>query len=936
MKQINHRPVLLLLLFLLLSSWMMAQPFDLTKLPPLDPQVRTGLLENGMHYYIRVNKIQEKRAEFYIAHNVGAILEEDNQNGLAHFTEHMAFNGTINFPKKGILDYLATIGVKFGTNVNASTGLERTVYNLSNVPLLREGVVDTCLMILHDWSNYIAFEPSEIDLERGVILEEWRTYGSASERMSNQLAPVIYKGSKYAIRNVIGDTAVIKHFKHEAIRDFYKKWYRPDLQAIIVVGDFDVNVMEGKIKKLFSNIPKAQNPTAKEEYGLPDNKEPLIGTATDKEATSTMVNIYYKHDAVRDADKTLGYIRLQIIRGFISTMFGQRMSELANRENPPFIFARSYYGQFTRSKDAFVGMAQAANNKSLEALSALLTEMERMNRYGFTAGEFERARAEVMRNFESRFLERDRRKNRELVNQNISNFLTNNPNPGVEFEFNFAQAMVPGISLDEVNQETRKYITKENQVITITGPAKAGITVPSVDEIKLVLDSYQKAPINPYVDVMAGKKLIETEPVPGKVATTTVNETFQTTEWVLSNGMHIVFKPTDIKEDELLVRGFAMGGTSHLGDDLMHSAELFSDGVTQMGVGTLSRTELSKMMAGKRANVSIGLSKDQDMVTGRTSPKDLETTLQLIYLYFTHPRWDATDYKTWMDKEKAGYINAASDPRTALSDSIDAMMSNHHPRAVPLTYETLDQVSMAKLQAIYQQRFASPGSFTFLFVGKIDPEKVKPLIEKYLGSLAPGKGPETFKDDGIHPPKGKVVNDFRHESTTPRTTIFVNLNGRCNYNATDRLLGAAIRHILELRYVQSIREDEGGAYSVRVAWAAEKYPEPNFQFTVRFDTDPIKADKLLSIVHKEITNLIENGPSETDLQKAKEYFLKQRPEDMKENQWWSVALSEYYFYGFDHITRFETNVRELTTKAVQDYAKQTLKQGNEVQVIMRP
>ena len=936
MKQTFTRLALTIAFIISMSSCMMAQLVNLSDMPPADPQVRTGVLGNGMHYFIRTNKQQEKRAEFYIVHNVGAILEDDSQNGLAHFTEHMAFNGTQNFPKKALLDYLATIGVKFGTNVNASTGLERTMYNVSNVPLLREGVIDTALLILHDWSNYISFEPAEIDLERGVIREEWRTYGSASERMSNKLAPVIYKGSKYALRNVIGDTAVINHFKYETIKNFYKKWYRPDLQAIVVVGDFDEALMEAKIKKLFGSIPAVQNPAEKEVYGVPDNTEPLIGTATDKEATGTLVSVYYKHDAISDNDKNILYMRIQLIRSFISTMFGQRMSELANRENPPFIFARSYYGSFTRSKDAFTGMAQAANNKSLEALTALLTEMERMTRYGFTQGELDRAKAEIMRSYESRYMDRDKRKNRELVMQNVSHFLTNNPNPGAEYEYQFAQRMVPGISLDEINLETKKYVTSDNQVVTITGPDKPGVTLPAIAEIKHVLDTYKNAAITPYIDLATGMKLIDNEPVPGKIVSTTSNLVFGTTEWVLSNGMHIVFKPTDIKEDELLVRGFSAGGTSLLSDDLMPSADLFSDAVTQMGIGKLSRTNLNKLLAGKRASVSIGLSSDQDFVTARTSPKDLETTLQLIYLYFTNPRWDATDYKTWMDKVKSGYINAASDPRTAMSDSIAAMMSDHNPRAVPMNYKLLDKVSLEKLQAIYTQRFADPGNFTFILTGKISPSQAQPLFEKYLASLPTVKRSETFKDDGIHPPKGKAVRDFRHESTTPRTSIFVNLNGTCKYSASDRLLGAAIRHILELRYVQSIREDEGGAYSVRVSWAVEKNPSPDFRCTVNFDTDPAKGDKLLSIVYKEIGNMVASGPSESDLQKAKEYFLKQRPEDMKENQWWGSMLADYYFNGLDYITGFDASVKALTVKAVHDYAKQTLTQGNEVRVIMRP
>jgi zinc protease len=936
MKKTLLRYTLTLIMMFSISSWIIGQEYDLRKMPPLDPNVKTGVLENGMHYFIRVNKMPEKRGEFYIAHNVGAILEDDNQNGLAHFTEHMAFNGTDNFPKKGILDYLATIGVKFGTNVNASTGLERTVYNLSNVPFLREGIVDTALMILHDWSGYISFLPGEIDLERGVIREEWRMYGSAGERMGNELAPVIYKGSKYALRNVIGDTAVINHFKYETIKNFYKKWYRPDLQAIVVVGDFDETMMEARIKKVFGEIPKVQNPTPKEEYELPDNAEPLIGTATDKEATSTVVSVYYKHDATKDSDKNLGYMRRQLIRGLINSMFGQRMSERANKENPPFLFARCYYGQYTRTKDAFIGMAQAANNESIKALTALLTEMERMNRYGFTPPEFERAKADMMRNYESRYMERDKRKNRELVSANVSYFLTNNPNPGIEFEYAFAQSMLPGLSLDEVNIETRKYVRNDNQVVTITGPDKPGITLPSAAEIKTVLDTYKSAKIEPYVDALAGKNLMEQDPKPGKVVKISANTTFGTTEWVLSNGMRIIFKPTEFKEDELMMRGYSSGGTSLLKEDLIHSADLFSDAVAQMGIAGFSRTDLNKMMAGKRASVSLGLTDDQDLISARTSPKDLETALQLIHLSFTNPRWDATDYKTWMEKVKSNYINAASEPRTAMNDTIAVMMSNHNPRAVPLSYKVLDEVSLEKIQTIYHERFADPGNFTLLFVGKINPEQTQPLFEKYLASLPTVNRTETFKDDGVRPPKGKVVNDFKRENKTPRTSIFYNLNGTCNYTADDKLMGAAIRHMLELRYVQSIREDEGGAYSVRTSYSLNNYPESGFFLNVSFDTDPLKADKLVGIVQREVTNLIDNGPLETDLQKAQEYFLKQRPEDLKENTFWSSLLFDYYFTGMDYLSGFENKVKTLNVKSVHDYARKILSGKNEVKVIMRP
>jgi len=919
-----------------LTSSTVGQTYNLKDIPVLDLKVKTGVLENGLHYYIRSNKLPERRCEFYIANNVGAIEEEDDQNGLAHFTEHMAFNGTKNFPKKGILDYLATIGVKFGTNVNASTGIAQTVYNLSNVPLSREGVIDTALLILHDWAHYVSFVPEEVDLERGVIREEWRMYGSANERMDNELAPIIYKGSKYAKRNVIGDTAVINHFAYKTLTDFYNKWYRPDLQAIIIVGDFDENVMETKIKNLFGPIPKEQHPSPKEVYALPDNTEPLIGTATDKEATSTSVDVRFKHDAIKDSDKNLNYMRLQIIRSLINNMFGQGMNEISRTENPPFISAFSYYGSFTKTKDAFTGTATAANNEAIRALTALLTEMERLKLYGFTPGEFERAKANVMRNYESRYMDRDKRKNRELVYPNISYFLSSNPNPGIEFEYQFAKTEIPRITLEEINSEAKKYVRDDNEIITVTGPEKAGITIPTIQEIQKVITTYKSAKISPYVDNMAGKKLIEKDPVPGNIVKTSANQILGTTEWVLSNGMKIIFKPTDIKEDELIIKGYSPGGQSLLNDDEVIAAGIIGSAVDQMGVSSFSRTDLNKLLAGKRINVNLYIMRDQDVINVRTSPKDLETALQLINLYYTKPRWNETDYKTWMDKMKAIYINAESEPRKAFSDTISVMMTDHNRRTVPMTYKLLDAITFEKLKSIYSKRFSDPGNFAFQFVGKINPEEVKPIFEKYLASLPAQNRSDVYKDDGIRPPIGHLINDFKRENKTPRTSVFVDFNGTCNYTPNDRLYGAAIRHILELRYIESIREDEGGTYSVRISYNIDKNPVPGFMMNVMFDTDPAKADKLVGIVHREVENMVEKGPSETDLQKAKEYFIKQRQEDMKENYWWNNILVDYYLYNMDFLTAYENMVKALDVKSIHDYAKKVLTQGNIIEVIMRP
>lgn len=913
-----------------------SQKYDLSAPVKLDPKVRTGELSNGMKYFIVSNKLPEKRGEFYIVTNVGAIQEEDDQNGLAHFAEHMAFNGTKNFPDKGILNYLEKNGVKFGENVNAGTGVEQTIYMMTSVPLNRESIADSALLILHDWARYISFEEKEIDLERGVIREEWRTYGSAGERMRNKLLPIIYKDSKYATRNIIGDTAVINHFKYETIRNFYHKWYRPDLQAVVVVGDFDTDVMEAKVKKLFSTIPKVENPAEKELFMVPDNKEPLIGIASDPEAITTDVRIYFKHDIIQDKDKNLGYMRLQYVRNFINSMFGQRMNELARSENPPFVYGYCFYSGFTRTKDAFMGIAQAKQNESVIALKALLTEMERMKKFGFTAGEYDRAKANYFRGLDSRYMDRDNRKNRDHVYPVIGYFLSNSPNPGIEFEYDFAKEVISGITLDEINAEAAKYVTDENIIVSVTGPEKSGVSLPSEEEIKQVLKNYKSAKIEAYVDNTSGKKLIDKLPPAGKVLSEKQNDICGTTEWTLSNGMKIVLKPTDIKEDELIIYGFSEGGKSLLKDEDVISGSFLGSVVAQMGVGEFSYNDLTKMLAGKRTRVSFGLSEILENLNASTSPKDLETTLQLIHLYFTNPRWDEADFNTFMGKQKSFYQNADAEPRKAFSDSINVLMNNYSPRSKPLSFHTLDEVSFEKIKSIYADRFADPGSFTLEFVGKITLDEVKPMVEKYLASLPSVNRNEKCIDHNLNPAKGKQVNDFVRENKTPRTSVYVALTGECDFTFDDRLKWSAIKHILNLRYTESIREEQGGTYGVGVGESTTRLPSKSFVLRISFDTDPAKADMLKDIVYKELNKLVEEGPTEVDLNKAKEFFIKKQQENLKENNWWIANLFTYYFNGVEQVIDYDQKVNALTTQSIQEYAKKVLTQGNVVEVVMRP
>lgn len=927
----------ILLLLIFFPHEINAQKYNLNSFPPYDPNVKTGILPNGMKYFIRANNLPENRAEFYLANNIGAIQEEDDQDGLAHFTEHMAFNGTKNFPKKSLINYLETIGVKFGRNLNAGTGVEQTVFMVTSVPLIRETIMDSVLLVLHDWSHYLSFDSAEIESERGVIREEWRVYGSADERMSLKLAPVIYKDSKYAERNVIGDTTVINNFKHQTLKDFYYKWYRPDLQALVIVGDFDANLLEAKVKKMFGEIPAASNATPKKSYPMPDNIEPLIGTATDPEATETVVSLIYKNEPVKDSAKNIGFMRLKLIQRMINTMFVLRMAEISRKENPPFLYAYCRYSTLTRVKDGFYSFAQTRNNEAIKGFTALLTEMERLKRHGFTPNEFERVKADILRSYESQYTERNKRKSGELVNQNISHFMTNYPNPGIEYEYEFAKYMIPGITLREVNREVQKYIHPENVIVTVTAPDKEGITVPTENEIKEAISSVRSSKIEAYVDNLSGKKLIEKEPKAGRVVNTSSNEAMGTTEWTLSNGIKVIFKPTEFKDDELLMDAWSPGGYSAASDEAIPSAQVTDNVVVESGVGDFSRTDLVKLMAGKKLNITPSITFERESLTGYMSPKDFETAMQLVYSYFTKPRWNEAEYKTWLDKMQNNFINMQAEPRKAFSDTVNVMLNDHAKRFPVTNYQFFEKVDFAKIKSFYNDRYCDASDFTFIFTGKVNPAEVKPVVEKYLASLPTVKRKDNYKDDGIRYPKGKVVNDFSFQNKTPRTSVFVNYNGNCNYTATDMLYISTIRHILELRYIEAIREEKGGTYSVRVSSQIKRLPTTTFSLSMTFDTDPKLADDLKAIVHSEIEKMINEGPSAENLRKAKEYFLKQRQEDLKENRWWhNYILDEYYYNNVDIINGYEENVKNMTVQSVKAYAAKTLTQGNTIEVIMRP
>ncbi|MDO9154728.1 MAG: insulinase family protein, partial [Paludibacter sp.] len=823
---------------------------------PIDPKIRYGKLENGLTYYIRHNQQPKQRAEFYIAQNVGAILENDDQNGLAHFLEHMCFNGTKNFPGKGIINYFEKIGVKFGSNINAYTSLDETVYNLSDVPTTRESIIDSALLVLHDWSGFVLLEDKEIDAERGVIREEWRTGAGAERRMWKESNKQKYPGSQYAKRDVIGDTAVINNFKYKTLRDYYQKWYRPDQQAILVVGDVDVDKIEAKIKSMFADIKAKQNAGERPVYPINNNVEPIISVVKDTEARMTRIGLEYKHDKLPPEVKLSmqGY-EVGTINNLISTMLGYRMDEITKQADAPFVGGYAYYGELVKSKDAFQLLAVPKEGNELAGLKALLLEAEKMKRFGFTNSELERAKTDLLKSMENAYNDRENQKNRNLVSEYYRHFLDNEVIPGIEWEYQTLKMMLPNLPIDIINKVAKSYVTDENLIVSFMAPDKPAVKIPTEVEIKAAVAETKKAELMAKAEEIQNKKLIEKAPKAGKLKKVTKNSSLGTTEWMLSNGVKVVFKPTTFKKDEILLTAYSYGGTSKVKEVAdLPSATLAAGIVSNNGLGNYNQIELNKVLTGKIASATPYISQYSEGFSGKSSVADFETMLQLVYLNFTAQRKDDNAYTALMNMYKASLANSASDPRRAFSDSVNLMMSNHNRRTVLMKLETIDKIDQDKALAIFKQRFASPADFTFVFTGNVDlkNDTVKTAICTYLGGLKGKKVIEKITDDKVRKPKGTVNNYFKQEMKVKKSSNFILYSANIPYNLQSRLTLTTLGNILNIRYLESIREKEGGTYGVGVRGSINNIPVDEAVLLMQFDTDAEKQQKLMGIIHSEV------------------------------------------------------------------------------------
>ncbi|MDR1762077.1 MAG: insulinase family protein [Bacteroidales bacterium] len=921
---------------LFLISYLCAVCFAHAQELPHDPKLRSGVLPNGLTYYIRYNNQPAQQADFYIAQKVGSILEEENQRGLAHFLEHMAFNGTKHFPGTSLRDYLEKNGIKFGENLNAYTSTDETVYNIQNVPN-RWGLMDSCLLILHDWSNFLTLDSIEIDKERGVIHEEWRTRTNATMRMYEKILPEIYGPDRYGHRLPIGLMDVIDNFKYQELRDYYHKWYRPDLQGIIVVGDFNVDSMEAHIQTLFSDIPAAQNPAERIYFPVTDSAQPIVSIAADKEATTSQIMIFNKYDAFPETDKnSYSYMSFLYAKMLLETMMNARYAEIVQKPESALVRVGVDAGEFflSKTKNAFATYAHSKDGRIDQSIESMVHETQRAKQYGFTQTELDRAKADMLKWFETAYNEREKEKNERYVQEYVRLFLDNEPAPGIEFEYKFYTSIAPQISVNVINTLAQNIIS-DTVVIVLMLPQKDGTAMPTNEHILQVYERAQNDSIAPYIDKTIDTQLIKKLPKAGSVVQKT-DYNFGATEWILSNNIRVIFKQTDFKSDQILMQATSKGGESLLNEKNIATILLLNDIINLGGVGNFSKQDLEKALAGKTVSIQPSISMRSESLTGICAPRDFETLLQLSYLYLTQPRADKDAFDAYISRKQSDLQNAERNPFTTFIDSVNSAVYNNHPRQQRMKLSLLDNVNFEAAQHMYKERFLNADLFTFTFVGAISPDSVQYLIEKYIAALPKTKEKETFTDVNLYPPQGEKSIVFDKKMETAKTIAYAYYSASCDYTLKNIIVMDMLSQIMRIVYTEKVREDEGGTYGVSVQGNVAKYPYPNCYLQIMFDTNPDIVPKLMTIIYNELHNVAETGVREDDFVKVKEFMQKKIKEQKAENSYWLSAFDALLTVDIDVASDYERTLSAITMDDVHQFAKQLLEQHNKREVIMNP
>jgi len=936
-KRMYWNSVLSFVMITILSGSLYAQD-NLTDKLPVDARLKIGKLPNGLTYYIQKNVRPEKKVELRLVVNAGSILEDDDQQGLAHFTEHMAFNGSKNFKKNDLVSFLQSIGVEFGADLNAYTGFDETVYILP-IPTEKKENIEKAFQILEDWASTVAFDNGEIDKERGVVLEESRLGKGAEDRMFRVVYPKMFEGSKYANRLPIGKDDILKNFKYDVIKRFYRDWYRPDLMAVIVVGDLDPAEAESQIKKHFEKLKNPGTTRPRALAAVPERTKSEAIVVTDKEATNHVVEIYYTYKKAKE-ETTVGDYREYLVRVLFTSMLGQRMQELTQKAEPPFVFGGSNIGGWARGYEAYQSFAYLGKGGVEPAVNALVQENERARKFGFTASELERIKKMLMKNIERSYNERDKTESTNMADEYIRNFLEKEPIPGIENEFKYYTKYLEGITLDEINQFVTKTIpaTTDSKLVILTGPQNSDFKMPTNEELLAITESAGKSELTAYAEVAVAASIMEKAPAAGTITAEKEIKELGVTELTLGNGVKVILKPTDFKNDQVVMSASRFGGQYLFDPKERFNAEFAATVVTQMGAGQFSPLDLRKVLAGKTASVAPRLGNISESVSGQCSAVDVETMFQLTYLYFTQPRKDDDLFKSFVSKQQALYQNMAADPQFTFQDSVISILYKKHPWAPKLPKpENFAMINEDRALEIYKERFGNANGFTFVLVGKFDLAAIKPLIATYLASLPSTGQKSTFKDVGLRPIKGTLKKEIK-KGTEPKSFIRMFWNGEAPYSDAEQLKLQALTELLNIKIIESLREELSGIYGGGMYGSLNKNPYNNFSLGVSLPCGPENVDKLIKATIAEIDKVKTNGPSVDDLNKVKETWKQQYEVNIKDNAFWARQLLQSVELGSSpgEVLSYEKRIAALTPKDLKDAAVKYLDMKNYVQIVLNP
>ena len=904
---------------------------------PLDPNVKMGTLDNGLTYYIQNNGKPADKLELRLVVNAGSILETEDQLGLAHFMEHMNFNGTKNFQKNELVDYLQSIGVKFGADLNAYTSFDETVYILP-IPSDDPEKLEKGFQILEDWAHNATLTDEAIDDERGVVLEEYRLGLGPNKRMMQEYLPKLMYGSKYADRLPIGTKENLENFEYQDVRDYYQNWYRPDLMAVVAVGDLDPAELEAKIKSHFGSIAKPKSPKKREEFSMPNHEETLVAIASDKEAPFTQVQIVYKDKFKAPKIETVADYKEQLAKDLFATMINNRLTELTNSPNPPFVFGFSYYGgTFARGKNAYQSIASTSETGQLNALKTLLEENERVKQYGFQEGEFERAKASIMARLEKQYNDRDKQESNRIVGQYVQNYLEDSPAPGVAWEYETTKQLLPTIQLDDVSKLINTFIHDDNRVIILTGPEKEGLKKVTEAEVLSLLKDVQGSEIAPYQDDVVRKDLIENLKPAGSILNTETDANLGVTTLTLSNGAKVIYKKTDFKNDEVLFEAFSFGGNSLYTDKELLATVYANGGINEAGIGGLSKKDLSKMMSGKIVSVSPSIGLATENLRGQAAPKDLETLFQMVYLYFTDVNKDAEAYQSFISKQKSFLANIMSNPNFYFSDQIQQFQNKGNPRYVGFpTVADLEAADYDLAYTKFLERFEDAGDFNFYFVGNVDEQQLKAFSEKYIASLPTTNSNETFNPTQFRKAdtyQKKVVN----KGTDPKSLVNITwIEDDVPFNERESVLVDALGEVLSIKLIEQLREEEGGVYGAGANGNFRKLSYPGVTFSISFPCGPENVDKLIAAALAEVEKIKSNGPTQKDVEKVKEAVLVENKENLEKNSFWMRTLVTAATEDRPVTTFVDANedVAIITAEGIQEVANKYLDENYFLGILM--